>query len=128
MPSSPATEAVTDARLDAMADDLASVVQALRLMSDAQRRQGELLTQVVVLLTPEEPVRDGPDLGTLLAQLIGQVGQIGGELRQVGDVLDETTQRLPERMAAALDDAFIRAEKRAAAAATAMATAAVPRR
>lgn len=117
-----------DARLDTMGDDLASVVQALRLMSDAQRRQGELLTQVVVLLTPEEPVRDGPDLGTLLVQLVGRVGQIGGELRQVGDILDETTQRLPERMAAALDEALIRAEKRAAAAATATATAAAPRR
>ncbi len=119
-----------DARLGAMADDLASVVQALRLMSDAQRRQGELLTQVVVLLTPEEPARPGPDLGTLLTQLVGRVGQIGGELRQVGDILDETTQRLPERMAAALDGAFIQAEKRAAATATATAaaTAAAPRR
>ncbi len=111
-----------------MADDLASMVQALRLMSDAQRRQGDLLTQVVVLLTPDEPVRDGPALGTLLAQLIGRVGQIGGELRQVGDILDETTQRLPERMAAALDGALVRAEKRAAAAATATTTAAAPRR
>ncbi len=115
-----------DARLGAMADDLASVVQALRLMSDAQRRHSELLTQVVVLLTPKEPVRPGPDLGTLLTQLVGRVGQIGGELRQVGDILDETTQRLPERMAAALDGALIQAEKRAVAAATA--TAAAPRR
>ena len=116
----------TEAKLSRVADDLASVIQALRLMSDAQRQHGELLVQVLVLLTPE-PVAPGPSLGELLARLVGRVGEIGGELRQVGDILDETTRRLPERMAAALDDALIRAEKRAAAAATA-ATVAAPRR
>ena len=114
-----------EAKLSRVADDLASVIQALRLMSDAQRQHGELLTQVLVLLTPE-PAEPGPDLGALLAQLVGQVGQIGGELRQVGDILDETTRRLPERMAAALDGALIRAERRAAAAPAA--TVAAPRR
>ena len=115
-----------EVKLSRVADDLASVIQALRLMSDAQRQQGELLMQVLVLLTPE-PVAPGPSLGELLARLVGRVGEIGGELRQVGDILDETTRRLPERMAAALDDALIRAEKRAAAAATA-AIVAAPRR
>lgn len=122
MSSSPATEA----KLNRVADDLASVIQALRLMSDAQRQHGELLMQVLVLLTPE-PAEPGPDLGALLTQLVGRVGQIGGELRQVGDILDETTWRLPERMASALDGALIRAERRAAAAVSA-ATVAASRR
>ena len=114
MSSSPAVEA----KLNRVADDLASVVQALRLMSATQRQHGELLAQVVALLTPE-PVAPGPSLGELLAQLVGRVGEIGGELRQVGDSLDETTRRLPERMAAALDGALARAEQRAATAAAA---------
>jgi len=112
-----------EAKLSQVADDLAGVMQALRLMSATQRQHGEMLRQLIVLLTPEQPVRPGPDLGTLLTQLIGWVTQIGGELRQLGDTLNETTQRLPERMATALDGALVRAEQRAAAA-----PAAAPRR
>ena len=112
------SDLLTEATLTRMTDDLASVVQALHWMSDAQRQHGEQLAQVITLLTPE-PAEPGPGLGDLLEQLVGRVGRMGGELRGVGEALEDALEQLPGQMAAAIDAALARAEKRAAATAAA---------
>ncbi len=87
------------------------MIQALRLMSDMQRQQGEQLGQILVLLTPE-PVDPRANLGELLRHLTGVIGELVAEVKKVGEGLERITLRLPAQMAAAIDEAVTRAETR----------------
>ncbi len=101
-----------EARLDRLADDLAGVIQSLRLMSDMQRQQGEQLGQILALLTPELVQEPRADLAELLAQLVGVISRMATEVRGVGTGLERMTQSLPEQMAAAIEEALVRADRR----------------
>jgi hypothetical protein len=98
-----------ETKIDRVADDLVGVIQALRLMSDMQRQQGELLNLIITLLIPEsaEP-RD--DLGKLLRQLVGMIQQMVVEVRMTGEGLQTVTRHLPDQLAEAIDAALQRAE------------------
>lgn len=100
-----------EAKLDRVADDLVGVIQALRLMSDMQRQQGEQLAQIVFLLTPEAAA-PRVDLGELLGQLVGVVGTMTAELKVIGSGLERMTRALPTQLAAAVEDALHRADSR----------------
>ncbi|MGI4798036.1 MAG: hypothetical protein ACRYG8_29100 [Janthinobacterium lividum] len=98
----------TEARLDRMAADLIGVIQALGLMSQMQRQQGEQLGQVIALLTPE-PSRPGPDLSELLSQLVATTSQVGAQVASIGTALGQVTDRLPGQLGRAIDEALARA-------------------
>jgi len=97
-----------ETKIDRVADDLVGVIQALRLMSDMQRQQGEMLNQIITLLIPPS-VEPGADLGGLLGQLIGTTEQMVIEVKTVGEGIAQVTRRLPDQMAEAIDAALQRA-------------------
>lgn len=99
-----------EAKLDRVADNLVGVIQSLRLMSDMQRQQGEQLSQILTLLTPEE-TEPRADLGHLLRQLVAEVGEMGEEVRAVGHSFQRMGEMLPGQMAGAIGDALARAER-----------------
>lgn len=111
MPSNLSADPEMTATLDRVAADLVGVIQALRLISDMQRQQGEQLAQVIVLLTPEASV-PRVDLGELLNQLVGVAGAMAAEMHSVGSGLERMTRALPGQLAVALDEALLRAEQR----------------
>ena len=98
-----------DVRLDRMASELVSVIQALGLMSQMQRQQGEQLAQVIALLTPEPAEETGPSLGELLSQLVAATGQVGVQVASIGARLEQVTGQLPGQLGKAIDEALARA-------------------
>ena len=103
-PTPPALEA----RLDRLGEELAAVIQALRLMSDMQRQQGEQLSLILQLLTA--PPEAGSGLSDLLRQLlasntalVGQVMQLASATRQASDALPA---QLAQSLALALSEAL----------------------
>lgn len=99
-----------ETKIDRIADDLVGVIQALRLMSDMQRQQGEMLNQIITLLIPEAEPRE--DLGELLRQLVGLIQRMVIEVRTTGEGLRDVTRHLPDQLAEAIDAALLRAEAR----------------
>ena len=99
-----------EAKLDRVADNLVGVIQSLRLMSDMQRQQGEQLSQVLALLTPEE-TEPRADLGHLLQQLVAAVGEMGEEVRTVGHGFQRMGEMLPGQVAGVIGEALARAER-----------------
>jgi len=102
-----------ETKIDRVADDLVGVIQALRLMSDMQRQQGEMLNQIIMLLFPQ-PAEPREDLGELMRQLIGLIHGMVIEMRTTGEGLRTVTRQLPDQIAEAIDAAMLRAEERGA--------------
>ena len=95
--------------LNRVASDLAGVIQALGLMSQMQRQQGEQLAQVIALLTPEPAEESGPSLVELLGQLVATTTQVGIQVASIGTRLEQVTGQLPGQLGKAIDEALARA-------------------
>ena len=98
-----------ETKLDRIADNLVAVIQALRLMSDMQRQQGEQLATILALLMPQ-PTDAGRELHDLLAHLTASNTTLIVQVQTLGQAIRNASQALPEQMAEAVTRALMRAE------------------
>lgn len=89
-----------ETRLDRLGEELAAVIQALRLMSDMQRQQGEQLSLILQLLTA--PAEAGSGLSDLLRQLLASNTALVGQVMQLASTTREASDALPAQLAQSL--------------------------
>jgi hypothetical protein len=103
------TEALSvETQLDRLSEEFAAVIQALKLMSDMQRQQGEQLALILQLLTA--PSDSGEALHEVLKHLVASNTTLIGNVMDLGSSVREASRALPRQMAEAVTAALVSTE------------------
>lgn len=87
------------------AENQLKIMQTLRHQTDQLRIFGELLRQVVQLLTPEDKPREGPSLAEMIAELVRQLQVTNETLKDVADTTARSMVEIPVAVAALFKEA-----------------------